>query len=212
MAEETSIDDIKQLEDRIKQLEEERQRWVDFAGKNQLTGLPNSLIFRQVALPKELSRGLQKPISLAGLLLCPDGLTQINQQHGRIVGDQLIKQVSHFLKQQIQPGEQLFHWDGANFSILMPGTAMGGARRRASLIKDEYAKATFSVGNEALTGLTCSVGFAEIEGEIKKVQITEYANKFYHDLCNRLYKAKEYGGKDRKPLRKNNDPRKAKIR
>ena len=117
MAEDKST--IDQLEDRIKKLEEENRKWMRLAGINRLTDLPNSLMLYQVVLPRELRKEVQEPILFACVLLCPDGLGEINQQHGRIVGDQLIKQIGLFFKQQMESEEQLFHCDGANFAMLL---------------------------------------------------------------------------------------------
>ena len=107
---------IKALKERIIKLEEENKKWMRLAGVNRLTNLPNSLMLYQIILPKELSKGV--PFSC--ILLCPDNLGEINQKHGRIVGDKLIKQIGNFLKGMIEQEGQLFHCDGANFAILLP--------------------------------------------------------------------------------------------
>ena len=195
MAEDKSKNDqIKKLQDRIRELEEENRKWMRLAGVNRLTELPNNLMLYQVVLPRELNKGIEEPISLACILLCPDGLGDINQEHGRIVGDQLIKRIGDFLKQQMEPQEQLFHCDGANFAILIPETSEGHAKRRATLIISQYKKERFAVGDKRLRNLTCSAGVAEIEGEVEKVKIAELVEHLYHELCDRLHKTKERGG------------------
>ena len=66
-------DAIEQLKNRIKFLEKENRKWMRLAGVNRLTELPNSLLLFQVGLPRELGKGLDKPISLSCILVCPDG-------------------------------------------------------------------------------------------------------------------------------------------
>jgi len=113
MTEDKSIEDtIQQLKDRIQKVEEENRKWKRLAGVNRLTQLPNNLMLYQVVLPKELQKGKV----LVCILLCPDGMGEINQQHGRTVGDKLLQQIGDFLKQQKESAEQLFHCDGANFA------------------------------------------------------------------------------------------------
>lgn len=185
---------IKQLKDRIRKLEEDNRKWMHLAGMNRLTELPNNLMLYQIMLPRELSRGIEEPISLGCILICPDGLGDINQEHGRIVGDQLIKQIGDFLKQQVEPGERLFHCDGANFAILTTETSKAHARRRATLIITMIKKERFAVGDKRLRNLTCSAGIAEIEGEVEKARIPELVEHLYHELCDRLYEAKDHGG------------------
>ena len=197
MAEDKSTDNqIKQLKDRIQRLEEENRKWMRLAGVNRLTGLPNSLLLYQVVLPRELRKGIEEPVLLACILICPDGVGDINQQHGRILGDELIKQTGNFLKQQIEPGEQLFHCDGANFVVLIPENSETHARRRATLIVNMFKKERFDIGENRLRNLTCSAGVAEIEGEIEKANITELVEGLYHELCDRLYEAKGGHGGD----------------
>ena len=185
---------IEQLKERIETLEKENRKWMRLAGMNRLTELPNNLMLYQVVLPRELRKGIQSPIALACTLICPDGLGEINQRHGRIVGDDLIKLIGDFLKEQLEGGEQLYHCDGSNFAILMLGSTEGGARRRAALIKDKFKEKTFSIGNRTFRGLTCSAGASEISGQIGPAEIPEMIEKLYHQLCNSLYKAKEHGG------------------
>ena len=186
--------DVEKLKERIKELEEENRKWMRLAGTDRLTELPNSLMLYQVMLPRILSKGINEPISLSCILLCPDGLGEINQQHGRIVGDQLIKQIADSLKEQKEPDEQLFHCDGANFAILTSGGSEGHAKRRASLVKSQFLKTTFTAGESKFTDVTCSAGVAEIAGKIEKAKIAETIEELYHDLCNRLYEAKKRGG------------------
>ena len=181
---------ITKLEQRVKQLEEENRKWMRLAGTNRLTNMPNSLMLFQVVLPRELTKG----IPLACILLCPDELGEVNQRHGRVVGDQLLKKIGEFFKQQIESGEQIFHCDGANFAILISEGTESKARRRGTLVKNEFKEATFAVGDEKFSDLTCSAGVAEIDAEGDKGNVLERIEKFYLDLCNRLYQAKEQGG------------------
>jgi len=42
--------------------------------------------------------------------------------------------------------------------------------------------------------MTCSIGAAEIAGEIEKIKIGEVVDRLYNELCDRLYQAKASGG------------------
>ena len=174
----------------VKQLEEENKKWMRLAGINRLTNLPNSLMLFQIILPREIRKGN----SISCILFCPDKLGEINQQHGRVIGDELIKKISSFLKDKLEKNEQLFHCDGANFAILTPEGTESKGRRRATLLKNEFKEATLSVGDNKFSDLSCSAGVSEIEENTKKNDVIELIEKFYHDLCNRLYQAKEQGG------------------
>ncbi len=92
MAEES----LAQLKTRVQRLEEENRKWMRLAGIDRLTQLPNSLMLFQVVLPKELSKGKAETFALSCILICPDKLGDINQEHGRVIGDQLIRQLAEF--------------------------------------------------------------------------------------------------------------------
>jgi diguanylate cyclase (GGDEF)-like protein len=142
MAESQSGDEvIVQLKERIDHLEKENRKWMRLAGINRLTELPNNLMLYQVVLPQELRKGINNPLNLACILICPDGLGEINQRHGRIIGDGLIKEIGLFFKERTEAEEQLYHTDGANFVLLMPGANEGKAKRKATQIKDEFKEA-----------------------------------------------------------------------
>lgn len=185
---------IERLQERIQKLEEENRKWMRLAGINRITGLPNSLMLYQVMLPRELAKAADTPIHLACVLLCPDGIGEINQQHGRAVGDQLLKNIGAFLGHQVESSEQLYHCDGANFAILMPASSEGRGRRRAALVINQFKKERFTIGEVRLRNMTCSAGVAEVEGTVERGKITQTIDRLYLELCDRLYEAKQRGG------------------
>lgn len=185
---------IEQLQERIRKLEEENRKWMRLAGVNRITGLPNSLMLYQVVLPRELTKAADTPVHLTCALFCPDGIGEINQEHGRVVGDQLLKHIGSFLGHQVEEGEQLYHCDGANFAIVMPASSEGRGRRRATLVVSQFKKERFTIGEVRLRNLTCSAGVAEVQGTVERSKIAETADRLYQELCDRLYEAKERGG------------------
>ena len=145
-------------------------------------------------LSPHLAKDQGSAFSLACILICPDKLGDINQDHGRVVGDQLIQQVSQLFKNQLESDERLFHCDGANFAIVIPERAEGYAKRRAATVKNLFRDEKFSVDGVDFSDMTCSAGTAEVTGEIEKVKISETTDKLYNELCDRLYRAKASGG------------------
>ena len=128
---------IEQLQERIQKLEEDNRRWMRLAGINSRTNLPNNLMLYRIFLPAELRKYDKRDVALACLLISPDGLGDINQDHGRAVGDQLIVEMANFLKQKVGTDEKLYHTDGANFALLMMGASEGRAKRKATEIKSD---------------------------------------------------------------------------
>ncbi|MFT5088228.1 MAG: diguanylate cyclase (GGDEF)-like protein [Candidatus Latescibacterota bacterium] len=189
-----STESVELLKQRIAKLEEENRKWMRLAGMNRLTQLPNGLMLFQVVLPKELNKGGEQSLETACIFLCPDGFGEINQQHGRVIGDKLLQHIGQFLKNQLEKGELLFHCDGANFALLVPGKGEGYAKRRATTIKNIFREQDFVVGEASIGRLSCSAGTASIAGERKDIKVSEAVDRLYHDLCDRLYQAKASGG------------------
>jgi len=185
---------VEQLKERIKELERENRRWMRLAGTSRLTELPNSLMLYQVVLPAELRKGIGTPITLSCVLLAPDSLGDINDSHGRAMGDQLIVEIGNFLKQQLTPDERLFHPDGANFCLLLSGAAEGRARRRTTDIRRLFRESTYKAGEREFSDLTCSAGIASIEEEaVDAPDIAKRVEQLYLEVSDRLHRAKQRG-------------------
>jgi diguanylate cyclase len=164
---------VEQLQERIQKLEEDNRRWMRLAGINSRTNLPNNLMLYQIFLPAELRKYDKRGVTLACLLIAPDGLGDINQDHGRAVGDQLIKEIADFLKEKIGTDEKLFHTDGANFALLMMGASEGRAKRKAIEIKSDLTEETISVGARKFSKLTCSIGIVAIDEQMREETIPQ---------------------------------------
>lgn len=185
---------VERLRERVAELEAENRRWMHLAGTNRLTNLPNNLMLYQVVLPSEIRKVGAAGAAIACALISPDGLGEINQVFGRSIGDQLIAEFSNFLKQRVADDERLYNSDGANFVILMTDAAEGRARRKATEIRAEVKDATFKAGDREFDQLSCSAGVATIDGVVPDDSIADVVDRLYHDLSDRLYRAKQRGG------------------
>lgn len=184
---------IEQLQERIRKLEEENLKWMQLAGTNHLTDLPNSLMLFKLVLPDEL-RKFGSETGLACLLLSPDGMGSLNQEYGRDVGDQIIKEMAKFLAEKIGENERLFHPDGSNFAILISNSTEAEAERRATEIMMEFAETPIVFEDQEFIGMTCSASVAALEGVIREEDISDSVEQLNHDLSVRLHKAKQGGG------------------
>jgi len=68
------------------------------------------------------------------------------------------------------------------------------ARRRATAIKNQFRKETFSVEDKKFSELTCSAGIGETGGEMEKAKIAANVHGLYNNLFQYLYQAKQGGG------------------
>jgi len=156
------------------------------ANTDALTGLYNKRYFMEF-LEKEFSfcrRSLQ-PLSL--ILLDIDHFKQINDTHGHLVGDQILKALGTVISSQLRLENVACRFGGEEFGIVLRGTSTQSACIVADRIRTQIEKQTFKMKSRDIH-FTVSLGVATFNG--KNFSSGE-------DLLNRadelLYTAKQRG-------------------
>ncbi len=105
------------------------------AEKDALTGLPNRQRASQdLETFLQLAHQAQQPLCLAVLAI--DQLKQHNDQYGYAVGDQILYQVAHQLRQACRSEDIIARWGGAEFVLGLPGlTRQDGVERLAEMLE-----------------------------------------------------------------------------
>lgn len=192
---------VSQLQAQIARLKRENEklkasnrRWMRIAGTDDQTGLPNRVFFTTALLPQLISQANANMVSFACLILAPDQLSEINQKFGREGGDEIVQGVANFLKDNLEPGERLVHFDGANFVILIPEAALADAKKRGLNLRARMVSSPFRCGDEAVN-LTLSIGsVARSPGPPgASVNTKEVIDTLIKKLANALGKAKKQG-------------------
>jgi diguanylate cyclase (GGDEF)-like protein len=106
------------------------------------TGLMNMHVFGE-ALDSALARAHveRRPLSLVVIDL--DLLREINNEHGHLVGDAVIKGISDVLRQQIRKGDLAARFGGEEFMLALPDTPPERALRIAERIREAVAGRVF---------------------------------------------------------------------
>ena len=194
--------DIQQLQAEVDQLRRENEklrasnrRWMRIAGTDDLTGLPNKIFFSTALLPQVVSAANAEGHSFVCIMVAPDKLGDINQKYGRQGGDQIVKGLSEYLKENIEPGEKLVHIDGANFVVIVPMGDQDHAKRRTRQIRARVVSRHFECGGDVLT-LTLSMGVTiqAAESQEAETKIKEVAEDLLKRMGKALDQAKKQGG------------------
>src|SRR4029077_14156994 len=83
------------------------------------------------SLDKELMRARRHSRDLSFLMADIDNFKNINDRHGHLVGDYVLKEVARLIQQRIRRDEVLARYGGEEFAIILPETTREGGRSLA---------------------------------------------------------------------------------
>jgi diguanylate cyclase len=165
------------------ELREALQRAQGEAYSDALTGLTNRRGFEKV-----VEDALKNPNGLSGyslLMADIDHFKKVNDTHGHLFGDKVIRSVAHVLKACVKGRDTAARFGGEEFAVLLPDTPLSGARALA-----EHIRATIEKGrirrpdsSEEVGTVTISIGIASyvasdtIETLIQRADLALYAAK-----------------------------------
>ncbi|MDP4535351.1 diguanylate cyclase [Alkalimonas collagenimarina] len=140
----------------VEQLTRERQRLLELATKDHLTGLYNRHFMGEVA-KRRFAEAYRNHLPLSVLVIDIDHFKQINDQYGHQTGDNVLKCLAEALRQQFNDDDYVARFGGEEFVVLLNQTELEPARHKAALLcqtlqqlKPENIITTVSVGAASL--------------------------------------------------------------
>jgi diguanylate cyclase (GGDEF)-like protein len=135
-------------------------------GEDDLTGLFNARSFRRSALEDlKTMRDHGHPHMAALMFIDIDDFKQFNDNHGHLIGDEVIKVVGGAARGHVRPGDHLCRKGGDELLVFMPGLGGAQAIRRALLIQRTVAGLSVSGRDGQPVPISVSVGVAEVHGK-----------------------------------------------
>jgi len=152
---------IADLEETNRRLKREFERAQRLALLDPLTGLGNRRYFDSV-VPSELHRAARtgKPLTL---FICDvDNFKHFNDAHGHDIGDALLTEVAHVLRQYCRRGGDLaIRYAGDEFALLLPGVHRHMAVRFAYNLRAAVQSVSVNCGSRHVARhVTLSIGGA----------------------------------------------------
>jgi diguanylate cyclase (GGDEF)-like protein len=123
-----------QVQRTIDHLHEQADRLVDLAQTDPLTGLPNRRYFIEL-LTREFARARRYHRPLTLLYLDLDDFKELNDRHGHLFGDEILRGASRSLKAVLRSTDLLARIGGDEFAVLLPETNLGGAQNVAKKLR-----------------------------------------------------------------------------
>jgi diguanylate cyclase (GGDEF)-like protein/PAS domain S-box-containing protein len=159
---------------------ESEERLEHLAHYDQLTGLPNRILFND-RLKQALTLARRARNKVAVMFLDLDGFKPINDRLGHAAGDELLAQVAKRLSQCLRKSDTVARFGGDEFTIVLPEISdQESVVKIARKIIKEIAIPYNLDGNEA--GITTSLGISiyPTDGNQPHTLVQKADNAMYH--------------------------------
>jgi len=163
----------------------ENARLYEIAITDELTQLYTQRFFRS-SIDKEFDTCQRYGARISLLMIDIDDFKHVNDNHGHMVGDTVLKDFAALLKDAVRDEDLVFRYGGEEFTIILPSTGIKGALHVAERVRKSVEEATFEKSTLNLH-ITVSIGGSICGEDIDSVR----------DLIVKadraLYKAKQAG-------------------
>ncbi len=158
-----------------------REVWENIARTDSLTGVLNRVAFEEAFL-REVERAKRYGNSLSLILFDIDNFKKINDEHGHLSGDRVLRRVASIVSSSLREADFFARWGGEEFIVLLPDTDLGKAISVAEKLRRRIESSRFGDNLR----VTASFGVAQLSSEDDRTSLLLKADKA-------LYRAKMEG-------------------
>ncbi len=112
-----------------------------------LTGVYNRRYLME-QLPREIDRAARYGRQLAAIMCDVDFFKKINDTHGHLTGDEVLKWFSNTLKAGVRTSDWIARYGGEEFVIVLPETNVGNAATAAEHLRKHIAEQPFKAADQ----------------------------------------------------------------
>ncbi len=138
-------------------------------------------------LTQEMDRAQRYDTILACLMIDIDNFKQVNDTHGHLIGDRILRQMANLLRREQRAVDIVARYGGEEFVVLLPETGVTGARIFAERILRRVSGYEFGEPGRPVR-ITTSIGVATFPNER-----IEDCDSMLRIADENLYKAKNDG-------------------
>jgi len=152
-----------------------RKRLTWQAQHDALTQLPNRQAF-EAKLDELISKNINVPQNQHGLIYIDlDQFKIVNDTVGHAAGDELLKQISTILQQQVRDSDLLARIGGDEFAIVLENCSTANAEQIAEKVRQAVQNHRFT-WNDRVFDIGTSIGIAQMKGLINKANVMSQAD------------------------------------
>ncbi len=155
------------------------------ATRDSLTGLWNRGMILEI-LQRELPRSKREGHAVSVIMADIDHFKGINDTHGHLVGDQVLRQVAQRLLAVLRPYDTVGRYGGEEFLVVLPGCGAEIALSLAERLRRCIEAESIRGEGMLLRSVTVSLGVAVWNGEASGLELLRLADAA-------LYRAKNEG-------------------
>jgi len=169
-----------------------REKLVRAGLTDVLTGWYNRR-YLQSRLREEVILARRYNQSLVCLLLDIDDFKDINDSHGHLAGDAVLREVAHRVKGQVRGSDVAARFGGDELAVLLPHTDEAAGVRMAERIRNAVSSTPISIDPRTAVTVTISVGVAQDAPTRSRTEPDLIGEALLQEADAALYQAKADG-------------------
>jgi diguanylate cyclase (GGDEF)-like protein len=174
------------LELEKQQLTEAREALRELASRDPLTGLLNRRAIYDV-LSREMARVSREGSTLTAVMIDLDHFKEINDTHGHIVGDEVLREIGRRLIDSVRSYDTVSRYGGEEFLLLMPDADASMSQARLFRVHSAICSAPVRIPGGQVS-LTCSFGVSVLLSD-QSLSVEQFLDR----ADRALYEAKRKG-------------------
>ena len=156
------------------------------AMRDSLTGLWNHNRVLEILI-EEMARSERQGIPVSVAMLDLDHFKRVNDTHGHLVGDEVLREVARRLQKAVRIYDSVGRFGGEEFVVVLPGADRQNAMRAAERIRADISRDPIETTVGPLT-ITASLGVVT-----RHTELANDATALLVAADGALYEAKEHG-------------------
>ncbi len=178
---------LDEVNDKVKSQQQELERLQTVATKDFLTEIPNRRMLEERL--NEMMQHANRYGHLFSLIVFDiDHFKKVNDTHGHLAGDRILKAVAHTIEEQRRSTDFLARYGGEEFVLVLPETSLDHAGALADRIRRAIKKSKFTFEKTPIP-VTISAGVSRIDSEPE----SDSVENLFKRADAALYCAKENG-------------------
>lgn len=157
----------------------DQKRMERLASIDPLTGLLNRQAF-EIVLEQSMLDVKRSGHAISAILFDLDSFQQVNDQHGHLVGDQVLRTIAQLARQVVRDNDIITRWSGTEFLILLRDCPLEIAVGVAEKLRHAIASQDFGLPSPPQT-ITTSLGVVQFGFQESQIGFFMRADKALRD-------------------------------